>query len=899
MIKQPKLEPSNFDSNSITASEIVTTSSTHENALNSELKAKSSTFSDSAATNLYTSSKYTEGASKKQNGLNTTSTTVSKDLYDKICNDQDVLTHGYVHGHIHKHKDHTHIHGHIHNHDHPEAEYQIQNDKHTSINNKVTPTQSKLQSQSTTQIPQSIPKSLQNNANIVLSDERLEFDLDSCCGFEKFDQCKDIFCDELDDCYFHACDDTKKETNSDNSLNDSCNYCEDDCDSVCEDDCRSPCESPHVCCEEINCSDNEDIKFLNTLSQQNSHQKGNCCNNPDCFDYSFCGGKEFICNDPNCLDNVKASHNNQHFNCCSSDSTQASKQQQDLLYDACSKSFDMNANNGQHQNNLCDLQLTKKPIFEDLIDKVHKTVDSHEDKTHWQETKKRKLNHHSDQSEDRKGFKKLELHFPHPCHPIPASHPNSSTADDVPNGLPIFKHNVHQSCFHTKIPNSDTTTSDDQIMSDFDFYIQFNNFNKFFNEQVNEQSTSKYNDKFTNINQDLENTFDSVLSQNSNISNSIGSEVYPNKFSETSCMWDNCHRKVSNTKLINHLISDHIEYDSINNFSKGNSTQAYQCEWNDCDFIDDDLNNLVEHLHRHTNTNHSRLNTKSSHNRNEGVPLPNLTPDSLVKSSTNTSPVNSISTRQFDNHTESEKHDRIKIEGTNQLHVTSMKIFPKEKDRGPSCCDSSDGNFTCNWQVDTGDDGLPIPCKKSHESAGDLQKHLIDDHIGQGKSTYHCNWIDCIRHNGKCFTQRQKLLRHIHIHTNYKPCKCEICGSSFAVESMLKQHLRIHSGEKPFSCSKCGKTFATSSSLSIHNRVHTGEKPLVCKWPNCGKKFSESSNLTKHMKLHFKSFKCEVCGEEFDKKSLFVKHTRIHADVKSMNSIKEPQVNLTSLFLNI
>lgn len=156
--------------------------------------------------------------------------------------------------------------------------------------------------------------------------------------------------------------------------------------------------------------------------------------------------------------------------------------------------------------------------------------------------------------------------------------------------------------------------------------------------------------------------------------------------------------------------------------------------------------------------------------------------------------------------------------------------------------------FPCKWGS----------CTEVFESPATLTAHLESVHLEKGKSEYHCQWYGCNRK----FAQRQKLVRHLKVHSGYKPYKCEDCGKCFSSEDTLTQHKRTHSGEKPFECHICGKRFAVSSSLKIHIRTHTGEKPLQCKI--CGRRFSESSNLSKHMKSHQKKYSCVQCHRGFD-----------------------------------
>lgn len=55
-------------------------------------------------------------------------------------------------------------------------------------------------------------------------------------------------------------------------------------------------------------------------------------------------------------------------------------------------------------------------------------------------------------------------------------------------------------------------------------------------------------------------------------------------------------------------------------------------------------------------------------------------------------------------------------------------------------------------------------CNQRFETFDELTGHLSEDHVGTGKSRYWCEWQECHR-NGKSFTQRQKVMRHIQTHT--------------------------------------------------------------------------------------------------------------------------------------
>lgn len=627
--------------------------------------------------------------------------------------DNLTFTHGYVHGHVHRHNDFMHIHGHIHNHDHT---------------NQLSSADSKPAGESSAE----------------------------CHEFDEI--CRDIFCEDLDDCYF--------------------------------EDCISQCH-------EASCADDSCIARCEDVS-------ADCCEDAsaDC------------CNDPQCLESGSID--------CSAE---------------CSALR-------EHENSLCESQKSNMELFENLLQNVQKNVEqlfqdkdqgifqqkNHTDYGNIQlmeilepDAKKRKV---TDQ--------KLEIHFPHPCHSAPASEGNELSSKTSLETWPIqtSKHHTHQTCFHAKVPSStvdqtahdlDTETSK-QLKSDFDFFIQFDNFNPL---NLNNQD------------------FSAQPFFNNHFEDPGASATYP-------CQWEKCQTKVDDSHLVQHLVNAHIKDEY--GLSSGNSLgqPPFECEWSNCNFVDEDYSAFLGHLNTHK-CDPPRVELKDSIMPTDKDVSALLTPNSASEL------------------TDSPKKE-VNETLLNGLNITSMKICSKSN----SSDELTDPNFTCKWAVATDETGFPIVCGKTHKSEGELQHHLQDDHIGLGRSVYHCCWVGCERHQGKPFIQRQKLYRHIHIHTHYKPCKCSVCGACFAVEAILKQHMRIHSGEKPFVCDTCGKRFSTSSSLSIHNRVHSGEKPLQCTWPGCKKRFSESSNLAKHLRLHMKKFTCETCGEVFDKRTEYTKHKKLH-----------------------
>lgn len=289
------------------------------------------------------------------------------------------------------------------------------------------------------------------------------------------------------------------------------------------------------------------------------------------------------------------------------------------------------------------------------------------------------------------------------------------------------------------------------------------------------------------------------------------------------CKWQDCDNAYHNLiDLQKHLFKDHITQYDLPFSHTGTSVpiKGETCKWDSCDFKTNNICSIVNHI-----------------NDEHGL---NFDMKFIDSNSTNFN-----------------KAEELMGQTHHAYHCSNSDCHTSNKPNNtPLITNTSKAPFVCKWEN----------CNENFQSEKDLNNHLERIHLPSGQHSYKCYWNGCFKN----FTQRQKIVRHLKVHSGYKPFKCVECSKLFSTKETLNQHMRTHSGEKPYKCTICGKSFAASPFLNIHIRTHTGEKPLAC--PHCPKRFRESSNLNKHIKTHLKAFKCDVCKKSFDTQDKFDKH---------------------------
>jgi uncharacterized Zn-finger protein len=80
-------------------------------------------------------------------------------------------------------------------------------------------------------------------------------------------------------------------------------------------------------------------------------------------------------------------------------------------------------------------------------------------------------------------------------------------------------------------------------------------------------------------------------------------------------------------------------------------------------------------------------------------------------------------------------------------------------------------------------------------------------------------------------------------------CTMPGCGKEFSSRFCLKRHyMTIHMKFKKFECNVCSRTFAQKQYLVEHLNIHTQFHPYTCQIDGCNQKFKQRSRLCLHRK---------------------------------------------------
>lgn len=169
-------------------------------------------------------------------------------------------------------------------------------------------------------------------------------------------------------------------------------------------------------------------------------------------------------------------------------------------------------------------------------------------------------------------------------------------------------------------------------------------------------------------------------------------------------------------------------------------------------------------------------------------------------------------------------------------------------------------------------------CSKEFGGKTDLERHML---IHSDERPHKCN--EC----GKCYRQAVNLKNHkTTAHEHKKQFACTQCPKSFALKERLRLHMRLHSGEKPYPCALCDKRFArggqvsnqlnlrvyrtvapSSSSPQLQQHMVSHHKTSIQQFncTKCSASFSTNANLRVHMERHEQGMehRCSICENQF------------------------------------
>ncbi|PSN36491.1 hypothetical protein C0J52_05065 [Blattella germanica] len=192
------------------------------------------------------------------------------------------------------------------------------------------------------------------------------------------------------------------------------------------------------------------------------------------------------------------------------------------------------------------------------------------------------------------------------------------------------------------------------------------------------------------------------------------------------------------------------------------------------------------------------------------------------------------------------------------------KSYLKENSKG----DKMDSPFQC------------AECNRQFSSKQKLKRHMD---IHTSNRPFHCETCK------KSFIRKDHFDTHLITHANIRPFECEICRKSFGQRRLLTRHMTTHTEDRPFACEICSKCFKLKASLDRHSVSHRSDHPFQCKI--CSKSYGFKSFLKTHMINHTmdRPFRCDICSKCFAHKSFLQSHmnmTMQHIKVE-INDIPE------------
>ncbi|KAG7901690.1 hypothetical protein KL925_000210 [Ogataea polymorpha] len=261
-----------------------------------------------------------------------------------------------------------------------------------------------------------------------------------------------------------------------------------------------------------------------------------------------------------------------------------------------------------------------------------------------------------------------------------------------------------------------------------------------------------------------------------------------------SCKWNGCNDELDSSSFNQHILDSHINIKS----------DTYDCEWKECFFSTDNLDDLLMHAGLHLDQSPVSMDTLTN-----------------TSSSTKPAPHNHASNAEHtclwvsEDGSTCNEHFMTTTDLTN--HVIEVHVQSKKSE------------YTCRWK----------DCTRELKPFTQRQKVIRHLNTHTKHKPFVCHY--CM----KSFSLELMLEQHLRTHTGETPFKCNVCGKEFKTSSSYTIHQRIHTGEKPLECQICGKKFRESSNLNKHMKTHTRKFKCDC----CMKSFDDEAKFKKHQTL--------------------------------------------------
>ena len=162
-------------------------------------------------------------------------------------------------------------------------------------------------------------------------------------------------------------------------------------------------------------------------------------------------------------------------------------------------------------------------------------------------------------------------------------------------------------------------------------------------------------------------------------------------------------------------------------------------------------------------------------------------------------------------------------------------------------------------------------CNATFTSNKNLCRHL-KNHTVESERKFGCP------HCPKRCNTRRHIESHIRMHTNERRFKCSECEKTYKYDAQLRIHHRLHTGQR-FHCEVCKKPFVDKAEMKRHMVIHSDLRPYKC--DTCGAAFKRKGVLNAHISRHGNLFnitkeECTICGQKLKFKHYLKKHMEIH-----------------------